>query len=210
MKVLIVVGGRRLLQDPLIDAVELARAAGGRVSTITWFPVGPQLAAATTMQVELRSIDLLRRAEPPRLGVTRIDRRLTSLHRKAARPRAGLRRRWDQVLRKAKWDPQAALVHRLVSTDARCRAMAGEADIIVAGDVASIRTVWLLARRRPEVVAINGLAAFATFLSVQRSATTSLSGRGSRREPAPTPGRRAGPGRRKALAQPRRERSHDR
>lgn len=179
MKVLIVVGGRRLLQDPLLEAVQAARAAGGTVSTLTWFPVNSAVAAATTAQVELRAIDAARRATPPKVGIARIDRRLKVLHRKAIRPRAALRRRWEKVLRKAKVDRQAALVHGLISTDPACQSLAGEADVLVAGDLVSIRTVWLLARRRPEVVAINGLSAFSTFLTVQRDAASPVSGRGS-------------------------------
>lgn len=175
MKVLVVVGGRRLLQDPLLEAVEAVRAAGGSVSVISWFPLGPALTEATTAHVELRAIDAARRAKAPRIGVARVDRRLKALHRKLIRPRAGIRRRWDKVLRKAKLDGQAALVHRLMANDARCRALVAEADVVVAGDAPSIRTVWFVARRRPEVEAISGLAALRTFLTMRRDVSAPVS-----------------------------------
>lgn len=179
MKVLLVAGGRRLLQDPLLEAVEAVHAAGGSVSTITWFPVGSSIATLTDAHVELRAVDAARRARPRTLGITPVDRRLKTLHRRATAPRAALRRRWDKLLRKAKVDRQAALVHRLVSTDVTCQALVSEADVLVSGDLASVRMVWLAARRRPEVVAINGLAAFVTHLTLQREAHGAVSGRGS-------------------------------
>lgn len=165
MRVVIIVGGRRLLQDPLLEAVQAVRAAGGHVSAITWFPIAPEIAATTSAHVELRALDAERRSRPPRTGITGIDRRLRSGHRRLARVRSGLRRRWDRLRRKAKLDGQAALVHRLVAADPRCRGLVAEADVVVAGDAASIRAVWWVSRRRPEVEAINGLVALRTYLT---------------------------------------------
>ena len=165
MRVCIVVGGRRLLQDPLLEAVQAVRAAGGQVSTITWFPVASAIVAATTAQVELRALDTQRRAQPPRTGVRRVDRVLQRAHLRTRRERAGILRRWDKLRRKAKFDGQAALVHRLVSADSRCRALLAEADVVVAGDPASIRAVWFVVKRRPEIEAVSGLVALRTYLA---------------------------------------------
>ena len=194
MRVCILVGGRRLLQDPLLEAVEAVRAAGGQVTTITWFPVGPAIAEATAAHVELRAVDAQRRAKPVRTGVrparasrpvhkptARVQaglmRRWNKLRRKAKlaaqadRVQAGLLRRWNKLRRKAKWDGQAVLVHRLVSRDSRCRALLAEADILVAGDPVSIRAIWYLVQRRPEIEAINGLVALRTYLSTHGAKT---------------------------------------
>jgi hypothetical protein len=214
MRVCIVVGGRRLLQDPLLEAVLAVRAAGGQVTTITWFPVGPAIVAATAAQVELRTVDARRRSTPVRTRAARItgidrlaqtrvaritgvdrlaqtrvahvargaNRRVTRaahvahvdllLHRvnvRAEHLQAGLQRRWEKLRRKAKLDGQAALVHRLVSRDPLCRTLVAEADIVVAGDPTSIRAVWFVVRRRPEIKALYGLVALRTYLSGRAS-----------------------------------------
>ena len=208
------VGGRRLLQDPLLEAVLAVRAAGGQVTTITWFPVGPAIVAATAAQVELRAVDTRRRSTPARTRLARItgvdrirhtrvaritgvdrvghtrvahvargaNRRVTRmahvahvdllLHRvslRTQRLRAGLQRRWEKLRRKAKLDGQAALVRRLVSRDPLCRTLMAEADVVVAGDPTSIRAVWFVVRRRPEIKALSGLAALRTYLSGRAS-----------------------------------------
>ena len=173
MRVCILVGGRRLLQDPLLEAVEAVRAAGGQVTTITWFPVVPAIAEATAAHVELRAVDAQRRARPVRTGIRPLDRQLRRAHKRSARVRAGLLRRWDKVRRKAKFDGQAALVHHLVSRDSRCRALLAEADVLVAGDPASIRAIWYLVQRRPEIEAISGLVALRTYLSTHGAKTFS-------------------------------------
>ena len=165
MKVCIVVGARRLLQDPLLEAVKAVEAAGGQVSTITWFPVTAAIADATTAHVELRAVDAQRRAKPARSGIRPVDRLLLRVHKRTSRVRAGILRRWDKLRRKAKFDGQAALVHRLLSQDARCRALLAEADVLVAGDPASIRGVWFVVRRRPEIEALSGLVALRSYLS---------------------------------------------
>ena len=220
MRVCILIGGRRLLQDPLLEAVEAVRAAGGQVTTITWFPVGPAIAEATAAHIELREVDAQRRAKPERTEVkparvsrpvhkrtarvqagllrrwnklrrkAKLDaqadrvragllrrwnklRRKAKLDAKADRVRAGLLRRWNKLRRKAKFDGQAMLVHRLVSRDSRCRALLAEADILVAGDPASIRAIWYLVQRRPEIEAISGLVALRTYLSTHGAKTFS-------------------------------------
>ena len=106
MRVCILVGGRRLLQDPLLEAVEAVRAAGGEVKTITWFPVGSAIAEATAAHVELRAVDAQRRAKPVRTGVrpARVSR---PVHKRTGRVQAGLMRRWNKLRRKAKLDAQA-------------------------------------------------------------------------------------------------------
>ncbi len=171
MRVCILVGGRRVLQDPLLEAVQAVRAAGGQVTTITWFPVGPAIVEATAVHVELRAVDAKRRAKPPRTGIRPADRVLLRVHKRSARVRAGLLRRWDKLRRKAKFDGQAALVHHLVSRDSRCRALLAEADVLVAGDPASIRAIWYLVQRRPEIEAISGLVALRTYLSTHGAKT---------------------------------------
>lgn len=165
MRVCIVVGGRRLLQDPLLQAVEAVRAAGGQVTTITWFPVAPAIKEATDAQVELRAVDSRLRSTPAQTGIARVDRALSSLHARTRSPRGKIQRQWERMRRKAKFDGQAALVHRLVSRDPQCRALVAEADVLVAGDAASIRDVWFVVRRRPEIEALSGLGALRTYLS---------------------------------------------
>lgn len=171
MRVCIVVGGRRLLQDPLLEAVQAVRAAGGHVTTITWFPVAPAIVNATAAHVELRAVDARRRSTPLQTGIRPVDRTLRRMKTRTRPLRAGIQRRWDKLRRKAKLDGQAALVHRLLSRDARCRAMVAEADVLVAGDAASIRAVWFVVQHRPEIEAISGLAALRTYLSGRDDST---------------------------------------
>ncbi len=177
MRVCIVVGGRRLLQDPLLEAVQAVRAAGGHVTTITWFPVAPAIVDATAAHVELRAVDTQRRSRPAHTGIRLVDRALRRVHVRTQRVRAGIQRRWDKLRRKARFDGQAALVHRLVSRDPACRAMVAEADVLVAGDPASIRAVWFVVQRRPEIEALSGLVALRTYLSRRDASTFSDPGK---------------------------------
>lgn len=165
MKVCIVIGGRRLLQDPLLEAVQAVRAAGGQVTTITWFPVGAAIVDATTAQVELRALDARLRSTPAHTGIRAVDRALRRIHKRTRPLRAGIRRRYERLRRKSKFDGQAALIHRLVSRDPLCQALVAEADVLVAGDAASIRAAWFILRRRPEIDALSGLGALRTQVS---------------------------------------------
>lgn len=169
MRVCIVIGGQRMLQDPLLEAVQAVRAAGGQVTTITWFPVGSAILEATAAHVELRAVDALRRSTPLHTSIRPVDRTLRRVNARTRRVRAGIHRRWDKLRRKAKLDGQAALVHRLLSRDPRCRALVAEADVLVAGDAASIRAVWFVVNRRPEIEAISGLVALRTYLTVREA-----------------------------------------
>lgn len=58
-----------------------------------------------------------------------------------------------------------------VRHDDTARRLLLDADLVVALDVASIRSAWAIARRRPEVVAVYGAAAAAQH--VQKATTTS-------------------------------------
>jgi len=55
--------------------------------------------------------------------------------------------------------------------------MVAEADVLVAGDPASIRAVWFVVQRRPEIEALSGLVALRTYLSRRDASTFSDPGK---------------------------------
>jgi hypothetical protein len=79
-----------------------------------------------------------------RKHVSRARTRLHRYRRRASRLRKGL-----------DWHPQAAWRRFTANPDAA--RLSWECDIIAAADGDAVLTVWHIARRRPEVVAINGL-----------------------------------------------------
>jgi hypothetical protein len=129
---ILLVAMRRPPGEGLSAGVEALRRRGARVDLLTRHPPADPLAA------ELDGVHLV-----PRSGPT------ASLGPLAL----------PGPLRKIRLDPDrlpgAVRVHRTAST----RVLFDDADVVVALDDAAIPAVWLAARRRPGLVALNGLPA---------------------------------------------------
>ena len=129
-------------------------------------PVTSHTAGTTTRKITpappALSVERVKRAIAWRFRKHR-SRALRLYHKHASRSRTRLhrfRRHASRVHKRLDWHPRAAWRRFVANPDAK--RLSGLCDIVVTADGDSVLTVWHIARRRPEVVAINGLQGLAS------------------------------------------------
>ncbi|RKS71479.1 hypothetical protein CLV35_3277 [Motilibacter peucedani] len=156
LRALLVLGGPRLVRGPLLEAVERLGNAGWRVDVVCWRGLDDELretVALTGGEVVLPGA--LAPAAAP--GRTRLPQ---------GRMVRGLQRRWDRLARAAAARVPPSLGYaRLVRGDLDARRLCDACDVAVAVDRDAALAVWLLARRRPDLTALSGVAALPRLLS---------------------------------------------
>lgn len=154
-----------MLHEPLSSAVRAVRAHGGEVAVVSWLPLDQDLLPLVSAAVELRRVPPPgARWTPPTGGGTagKVVRRTRKVVVKA-RVRAA--RGLSAVQHRLKSDPHPRTAWERFRHSPEAMALAGHADVLVAADGASIRTVWFLARRHPKATALSGLPALHTLLA---------------------------------------------
>lgn len=164
MRVLLVSGGRRMLRDPLTAAVSAVQARGGEVAVVSWLPLDPDLAGRVSEAVELRRVPPPGARWTPPTGGGLLGVAVRRGRRVVVRGRVALTRATGGVQQRLRSDPHPRTAWERFRHSPQAMTLARQADVLVAADGASIRTVWLLARRNREAVALSGLPALHAWL----------------------------------------------
>ena len=214
MRVLIVSVGRRVLEQPLIEAAMSLRERGAIADLVSWRAVdkdlgstfdnvvvlGPHGSSAKSIQARVTVAGSAKNfagasappvaimsggagartviTTPPAMSAERVKRAIAWRYRKyrsrarktsrryASRVRRKLnmlRKHTSRARRRLNWHAQSAWRRFAAHPDA-VRLSRG-CDIVVAADSDAVLTVWHIARRRPDVKAVNGLGALASHLT---------------------------------------------
>jgi hypothetical protein len=205
MNVLIVAGGRRVLSEQLVEAAVGLRDRGAMVDLVSWHLVEKQLYSAfanvvvlepggSTPQAVPRPVTAhtagASTTAPPTLSAERVKRaiawrfrkyrsRALRTYHKYASPgwsRLQTYRRHRFRIHKS-LDRHPLTAWRRFTANPDAGRLSWICDIVVAADGDAVLTVWHIARRRPEVLAISGLHGLASADLTARH-TARLSGTG--------------------------------
>ena len=161
MRALLVLGGPRLARDPLLQQIRVLASAGWQADVVCWRALDDELRAAvhaTGGEIVLLAPRGVRPTVPA------LAPRSARLARVIGLARA-LERRADPYRTKVLGRmPGWAFARRLLRHVDAVR-VARAADVAVAVDRDAGLAVWKLARRRPDVTAVNGLGALANVLT---------------------------------------------
>ncbi|RZS90212.1 hypothetical protein EV189_1996 [Motilibacter rhizosphaerae] len=181
LRVVLVLGGPRLARGPLLEALQGVAAAGARADVVSWRALDDELRAAiaaTGGAVVLPGTAApLAPPRPP-------GGSLPALPAAAGRVQAALGWRWRRLRKRLTMSgavpsgatslparllaratgqvvPPSIGFARTAGSSPEARALLALADVAVAVDRDAALTVWRLARRRPDVTAVSGVAALA-------------------------------------------------
>ena len=163
MRALLVSAGRRALHELLFEAARDLRQRGARVDLVSWLEVEESLSSIFDDVVVIGPGGSLpsTRTAPQAIGLTQISNTTAPTVSSADRVKRALawrlRKHAARVRRSVDVHPHFAW--RRFSADRRAVRLSQACDVIAAADRDAVLIVWQVARRRPDVIAVNGLGA---------------------------------------------------
>lgn len=153
-----------MLRDPLTAAVRAVHARGGEVAVVSWLPLDPDLAAEVSGAVELRRVPPPGARWTPPAGGGVPGKALRRGRKVVVKGRVAVSRATAGLQQRLRADPHPRTAWERFRHSPQAMALAQAADVLVAADGASIRTVWFLARRNRDAVALSGLPSLHSWL----------------------------------------------
>ncbi|NHC43848.1 hypothetical protein [Motilibacter aurantiacus] len=158
MRALLVLGGPRLARDPLLQQLRALAGAGWQADVVSFRALDDEVRAAvhaTGGEIVLLLPTGLRPTVPA----------LAPRSRRLARALRGVERRAEPYRAKMLGRMPGWAYARRLLRDIDAVRVARAADVAVAVDRDSGLAVWKLARRRPDLTAVNGLGALANLMT---------------------------------------------